>query len=121
LKSAEFCDDTVGSKINLQAHSSPMGLVFIPEEGWPEGWGNDLLVAYHGSWNRTEPTGYKLMYIDLDDTVNRELLGRQEFITGWLKDDGTVVGRPVDLLIQPGGTLFITDDYRGAVYRVTSI
>lgn len=121
LKSTEFCDDTVGSKIDLQAHSAPMGLVFIPEEGWPEGWGNDLLVAYHGSWNRTEPTGYKLMYFDLDDTENRELLGRQEFISGWLKDDGTVVGRPVDLLIQPGGTLFITDDYRGAVYRVTFI
>jgi glucose/arabinose dehydrogenase len=103
------------SYIDLQAHSAPLGLAFIPEEGWPEEYWYDLLVAYHGSWNRSVPTGYKIVRLELDAEGNYS--GTEDFITGWFKD-GEVSGRPVDILIQPGGVAYITDDYAGVIYRL---
>jgi len=105
------------SYIDLQAHSAPLGLAFIPEEGWPEAWWYDLLVAYHGSWNRSEPTGYKIVRIPLDAKGNPEG-AVQDFITGFQTPEGEIIGRPVDLLIEPGGVLYITDDRAGVVYRL---
>lgn len=105
------------SEIDLQAHSAPLGLAFIPEEGWPEEYWYDLIVAYHGSWNRTVPTGYKLMRLRLDAEGN--YLGREDFISGWLADNGDVIGRPVDVYTEPGGIMYVTDDHAGVVYRIT--
>ncbi|TSC83273.1 MAG: L-sorbosone dehydrogenase [Parcubacteria group bacterium Gr01-1014_19] len=105
-----------GSHIDIPAHSAPLGLAFVPEEGWPEEYWYDLLVSYHGSWNRSTPTGYKIVRMKLDAKGN--YAGSEDFISGWLK--GSVVsGRPVDLLIQPGGTLYITDDYAGVIYKLS--
>jgi len=103
------------SFIDLQAHSAPLGLAFFPEEGWPEEYWFNLLVAYHGSWNRTVPTGYKVVRARLDS--KGEYLGTEDFITGWFSN-GKVYGRPVDILIQPGGTIYISDDKSGVIYRV---
>lgn len=108
-----------GSHIDIPAHSAPLGLSFFPEEGWPEEYWYNLLVAYHGSWNRSEPTGYKLVRYKLDAQGN--YLGEEDFISGWLQKDGTALGRPVDVLIQPGGTIFISDDKAGVIYRITRI
>ncbi|QQR83220.1 PQQ-dependent sugar dehydrogenase [Candidatus Peregrinibacteria bacterium] len=115
-RSMDRCGSTEPAKIELQAHSAPLGLAFVPEEGWPEDMALDLLVAYHGSWNRSEPTGYKIRHIKLDDDRNE--IEQSDFITGWLDENGQSIGRPVDLLIQPGGTLYITDDKRGMIYKV---
>jgi len=106
------------SYIDLQAHSAPLGLAFVPPSagGWPEQFRDDLLVAYHGSWNRTVPTGYKIMRFELDETGT--YLGREDFISGWLKDGGAL-GRPVDILIEPRGIMYISDDKAGVIYRVT--
>lgn len=103
------------SHIDIQAHSSPLGLAFVPEEGWPQEYWYNALVAYHGSWNRTEPTGYKIVRYKLDQ--DGKVLGSEDFITGWLKD-GKALGRPVDILVQPGGTIFISDDKAGLIYKV---
>lgn len=116
------------SHIDIPAHSAPLGLAFIPaaigeprpngrEEGWPEEYWYDLLVAYHGSWNRTEPTGYKIVRFDLDETGNH--LGVEDFITGWLDENGEAWGRPADILVSPGGLAFISDDKAGVIYRLT--
>jgi glucose/arabinose dehydrogenase len=102
-------------KVEMQAHSAPLGLDFMPEEGWPESMRHDLIVAFHGSWNRTQPTGYKLVRIKLDDKGNYE--GTEDFISGWLTQSGAL-GRPVDVLIQPGGTMFVSDDKAGLVYKI---
>ncbi len=112
----EACAGKIPSHVDLQAHSAPLGLAFVPEEGWPEEYWHDLLVAYHGSWNRSELTGYSIMRIDLDAEGNE--LGQEPFITGWL-NDGEKLGRPVDILLFPGGIMYVTDDKKGAVYRVT--
>lgn len=120
-RAGKICEMAEPSYIDIPAHSSPLGLAFIPEGqgGWPQEYWYDLLVVYHGSWNRTEPTGYKIVRIDLDDAGNPIDNGRliHDFITGWLTDGGTL-GRPVDLLIQPGGLMYITDDGAGVVYKV---
>jgi glucose/arabinose dehydrogenase len=104
------------SHIDIPAHSAPLGIVFVPEEGWPEEWWYDALVAYHGSWNRSTPTGYKIVRIPLDAQGN-PTGAAVDFITDFTTDN-KVIGRPVDLMIEPGGVLWITDDEAGAVYRV---
>jgi glucose/arabinose dehydrogenase len=74
-------------------------------------------VAYHGSSNRAVPTGYKVVRLDVEE--NR-VVGEEDFITGWLLEDGSKVGRPVDLIFGPeDGALYITDDNAGVIYRVT--
>lgn len=103
------------SYIDIQAHSAPLGLAFIPEEGWPQDMWYNALVAYHGSWNRTEPTGYKIVRYKLDQYGN--VLGSEDFITGWLKD-GKALGRPVDIITHPGGVIYISDDKAGVIYKV---
>ena len=111
----EFCQDTIPSFIDIPAHSAPLGLAFFPPE-WPQEFRHDLLVAYHGSWNRTEPTGYKVVRYKLDAAGN--FVDVEDFITGWLTPKGAL-GRPVDILIKADGVIFISDDKAGVVYRVT--
>lgn len=105
------------SHIDIPAHSAPLGLAFVPEEGWPETMWYDLLVAYHGSWNRSIPTGYKIVRLLLDAHGNPEG-PPQDFMTGFMTEGGEVIGRSVDILAEPGGTLFISDDRAGAIYRI---
>ena len=110
----EFCGETIPAFIDIPAHSAPLGLAFFPKE-WPEEFRHDLLVAYHGSWNRTEPTGYKVVRHRLDSAGNP--VDAEDFITGWLTPAGAL-GRPVDILISPDGVIYISDDHAGVVYRV---
>ena len=103
---------TVASHIDLQAHSAPLGLDFFPAGGvWPDDLVGDLLVAYHGSWNRSEPTGYKIVRFNLDKLGQEK--SRTDFITGWLQPDNNSLGRPVDILIEPNGNIYISDDKQG--------
>lgn len=104
------------SYIDLQAHVAPLGLGFVPEEGWPEDYWYDLLVAYHGSWNRSEPVGYKIARIKLDESGN--FLGEEDFISGWLTEKSEALGRPVDILVQPGGIVYVSDDKAGVIYKI---
>ena len=110
----QFCTETLPSFIDLPAHSAPLGLAFFPK-AWPKEFRYNLLVAYHGSWNRTEPTGYKVVRFKLDPAGNP--IDAEDFITGWLTPQGPL-GRPVDILIKDDGTIFISDDKAGVVYRV---
>ncbi|MDD2904121.1 MAG: PQQ-dependent sugar dehydrogenase [Syntrophales bacterium] len=110
-----FCKQTVPAYIDLPAHSAPLGLAFFPETGWPQDYRHNLLVAFHGSWNRSVPTGYKVVRIKLDDKGN--YLGTEDFITGWLTPKGAL-GRPADILIKNNGEMYISDDKAGVVYRV---
>lgn len=114
-----------GSYIDVPAHSSPLGLAFVPENSvWPKEYWNNLLVSYHGSWNRSIPTGYKIVrYILNEEGIYK---GEEDFITGWLQNEGgkegvlstTVLGRPVDILIEEDGTMYISDDRAGVIYKV---
>lgn len=111
------CTRSAPPHITFQAHSAPLGLAFVPDS-WPQEYRGDLLVAYHGSWNRTVPTGYKIARFDLDNQL--QSTGESDFISGWLTQDGAF-GRPVDLLFDDNGNLFITDDKAGVIYRVAAV
>ncbi len=110
------CATTEPSHIDLPAHVAPLGIAFIPEEGWPESMWYDLFIAEHGSWNRSEKSGYSLVRVPLDSKGNPEG-NSQDFISGWL-ENGNALGRPVDILIRPGGLMYLTDDKKGVVYKV---
>lgn len=111
------CATTIASHYDLPAHVAPLGLAFIPEESfWPEQYWNDLLVAYHGSWNRSVPVGYSIERIMLDDSG--QVIGEEPFMVGWLTQKNEALGRPVDLKFM-NGSLYITDDHAGVIYRVS--
>jgi len=118
-KNQKDCSKTEPAYIDLRAHSAPLGLAFVPDS-WPEEYRHDLLVAYHGSWNRTQPTGYKIVRIPLNEDGQVE--GKtQDFITGWINDKNEVLGRPVDIFIRPDGSTLISDDKAGVIYLLQSL
>lgn len=102
------------SHVDLQAHSAPLGLAFVKGTSLPTEFQNDLLVAFHGSWNRSEKTGYKIVRIQLDTQGN--YLATEDFITGWLSSK--VLGRPVDIKVGPDKAVYISDDSAGVIYRL---
>lgn len=102
------------SQIDLQAHSAPLGLAFIPKS-WPAEYQGNLLVAFHGSWNRSVATGYKVVRLILDNSG--KLIKQEDFISGWLSGSSTL-GRPVDVVFDSVGDLYITDDKAGVIYKV---
>jgi len=112
------CEDTEPSLIQIPAHSSPLGLVFI-DGSWGEEYEGDLFVAYHGSWNRSVPTGYKI--VRFKQVAGEILKTGEDFVTGWLTEEGRAIGRPVDIKVGPDGAMYISDDKAGVIYRVTKI
>jgi glucose/arabinose dehydrogenase len=109
------CDGVLAPVIEMQAHSAPLGLTFYTGEQFPKEYQSDLFVAFHGSWNRTMPTGYKVVRVPIQGGIPGPV---EDFASGWLRDSGTSWGRPVDVLTGPDGSLFISDDGAGVIYRV---
>jgi mono/diheme cytochrome c family protein len=96
------------------AHNAPLGIVFLRSQQQRAAYRGRALVALHGSWNRTRKDGYKVVSLSwTDDGSIREA----DFLTGFLSDED-VIGRPVDVAEAADGTIFVSDDYAGAIYRV---
>ena len=111
------CDGVEPPVVEFQAHSAPLGLAFYTGTQFPEEYHGDLFVAFHGSWNRSQPTGYKVVRIPLvEGQPTGEVL---DFATGWLQDADTAPGRPVGLVVAPDGSLLVSDDKAGIVYRIS--
>jgi glucose/arabinose dehydrogenase len=110
------CHGVAPPAIEFQAHSAPLGLAFYTGTQFPEEYHQDLIVAFHGSWNRSSPTGYKLVRVRFDR--GRPTGETIDFATGWL-DGKTVWGRPVDIVVGLDGSLFASDDLRGRIYRIS--
>ena len=109
------CDDVVPPTVEIQAHSAPIGLAFYTGSRFPEEYRGNLFVAYRGSWNRTVPTGYKIVRIRFHD--GHPAGAPEDFATGWL--EGTSAwGRPVDLVVGRGGALYLSDQGAGRIYRI---
>ena len=100
----------------MQAHSAPPGLAFYTRTQFPEEYQGDLFVAIHGSWNRSVPTGYKVLRIPMDgDTAG----AAEDFATGWRTGAAEAWGRPVDLVTAADGSLPLSDDTGGRIYRIS--
>ncbi|KPL90682.1 hypothetical protein SE18_05970 [Herpetosiphon geysericola] len=114
-KAANACEGVTPPAVEMQAHSAPLGLAFGNGSNFPEPYQSGLFVAFHGSWNRSTPTGYKVVFVPITDG---KAGNAQDFATGWLTDAGAVWGRPVDVIVGRDGSLYISDDAGGAIYRV---
>ncbi|MCH7586848.1 MAG: sorbosone dehydrogenase family protein [Chloroflexi bacterium] len=111
------CEGVELAVVDLQAHSAPLGLVFYTGDTFPEEYWGDLFIAYHGSWNRSIPTGYKVVRLPFDGTqAGAEVV---DFASGWLEEGyEKVTGRPVGLAVGRDGALYISDDEGGFIYRI---
>ncbi|PYM61773.1 MAG: sorbosone dehydrogenase [Candidatus Rokuibacteriota bacterium] len=114
LGSAERCRKVARPNLEYQAHSAPLGLAFYTGTQFPTEYRGNLFVALHGSWNRAVPTGYKVIRVRLDGATPKA----EDFATGWLIG-ARAFARPVDLAVGPDGSLFLSDDTRGLVYRIS--
>jgi glucose/arabinose dehydrogenase len=111
----DSCEGVVPPAVEMQAHSAPLGLTFYSGNQFPVEYQGDLYVAFHGSWNRSEPTGYKVVRIQMDGGQPGEVY---DFASGWLREAGSRWGRPVDVITGPDGSLYVSDDEGGVIYRI---
>ncbi len=102
--------------LDLQAHVAPLGIHFYEGKMYPKAYKNKLLVAEHGSWNRSKKVGYRVMMATLEDN---KITSYEPFIDGWLEKNEEVWGRPVALLSLPDGSLLVSDDFANAIYRIS--
>jgi glucose/arabinose dehydrogenase len=101
--------------LELPAHTAPLGMAFYTGDMFPPEYRNQILIPHHGSWNRSVADGY---YISLVTLVDGEPQPHQIFASGWLQDDG-YWGRPVDILQMPDGSILVSDDFAGCIYRIS--
>ncbi|OAN60466.1 sorbosone dehydrogenase [Balneola sp. EhC07] len=101
----------------LGAHVAPLGVIFYTGNMFPTSYKNRALIAEHGSWNRSSKVGYQISQVIFDDEGNPTEY--KPFITGWLAGEEDIKGRPVSILQLDDGSLLISDDDSGKIYRVT--
>ncbi|MBI5469622.1 MAG: sorbosone dehydrogenase family protein [Deltaproteobacteria bacterium] len=111
------CKETIPPVEKLQAHSAPLGMAFGTGLDMAREFQDALFIAFHGSWNRTTPTGYKVVAVPFHEGSNAG--PPVDFLTGWLDSRGKAWGRPVGLLAGKDGALYLSDDLAGAIYRIS--
>ncbi|MBC5824446.1 MAG: PQQ-dependent sugar dehydrogenase [Candidatus Eremiobacteraeota bacterium] len=112
---ASKCASAQPPTFAFQAHSAPLGFVFYNAKQFPAAYQGVAFVAFHGSWNKSTPTGYKVVAVRFDGGRPTRV---EDFMTGWLTTSGKVLGRPVGLAVGPDGALYVSDD-SGYVFRVS--
>jgi glucose/arabinose dehydrogenase len=115
-KRPDLVQKTIVPDVLIQAHSAALGLAFYGGKMFPSEYQGDAFISLHGSWNRAEPTGFKIVRVRMKD--GKPVGGYDDFITGWFTD-GKVWGRPVGLLVMQDGSLLIMDDGGKRIWRVT--
>jgi glucose/arabinose dehydrogenase len=110
------CDEFTKPVALLGPHAAPLGMRFYTGHMFPAEYRNQIFIARHGSWNRTRKFGGDIVVATLDKSGNVKSV--KPFITGFIQDN-KYVGRPADLEVMKDGSLLISDDYNGAVYRVS--
>lgn len=109
------CEDYTAPARNLDPHVAAIGMRFYTGDMFLPEYKNQIFIAEHGSWNRSEPIGYRIMLVRLE---NNRPVQYVKFAHGWLQGNGNVLGRPADVQVAPDGALLVSDDSRGAVYRI---
>lgn len=112
-------------QLKLGAHVAALGMDFYTEKEFPKEYRNGIFVALHGSWNRSEKVGYKVVFIPFEAGSKdkpSQVGEMQDFVSGWLEKDPKqgelVFGRPADVMTLEDGSLLISDDFKGVIYRV---
>ncbi|MGB5292080.1 MAG: PQQ-dependent sugar dehydrogenase [Lysobacterales bacterium] len=110
------CADYTPPVAKLAPHSAALGLAFYTGDMFPDDYKNRLFITQHGSWNRTEKIGYRVMVLDVQP--DGKVLNKKVFVAGWLQGQ-EVWGRPNDVLVMPDGALLVSDDLAGVIYRIS--
>jgi glucose/arabinose dehydrogenase len=108
-------EEFVPPAMELGPHVASLGMRFYTGTMFPAEYRNQIFIAEHGSWNRSEPIGYRLTLVRLE---GNRAVSYEVFAEGW-QSDGTAWGRPVDLQLMPDGSLLVSDDKAGAIYRIS--
>ncbi len=122
IKDPEFgnkkpCSDFIKPVQNLNAHVAPLGVKFYTGSMFPAGYKNQAFIAEHGSWNRTKKSGHLVSLVKLE---NGKAVGYETFAEGWLNHDTQEAwGRPVDILVLPDGSMLVSDDKGGMIFRIS--
>lgn len=111
------CNEFTPPVWKFGAHMAALGIRFYQGKQFPAEYKNQLFVAQHGSWNRTVPQGYRIALVKFN---HGKPVSEEAFISGWLTKNGDVLGRPTDILEMPDGSLLITDDKLGVIYKVAA-
>lgn len=107
----------IAPDVLIQAHSAPLGVTFYDGDAFPSEYRGDAFVALHGSWNRTQRTGYKVIRVRMKD--GRPTGEYDDFMTGFVLDKNSVWGRPAGVAVTRDGALLVSDDANGTIFRVT--
>lgn len=110
------CADYTPPALVLGAHVAALGLTFYTGDMFPPSYTNQLFIAQHGSWNRTEKSGYNILLVKFD--AEGVITGSEVFASGWLQGQENW-GRPNDVMQMPDGSLLVSDDQAGVIYRIT--
>jgi glucose/arabinose dehydrogenase len=109
------CSEFTPPVRKLGPHVAALGLRFYTGEMFPPEYRGNLFIAEHGSWNRSEPIGYRVMRVEVEGD---RAVSYEPFAEGWLRK-GRAWGRPVDVLPMPDGALLVSDDQAGVIYRIS--
>jgi glucose/arabinose dehydrogenase len=101
----------------IQAHSAPLGIAFYTADQFPSDYKDDAFVTLHGSWNRSKRTGYKVVRLMMKDGKPTGVY--EDFLVGFVVDDRIVWGRPVGVAVTHDGSLLVSDDGSGSIWRVS--
>ena len=99
---------------NLGPHVAALGMRFYTGTQFPAAYRNRIFIAEHGSWNRSRKIGYRVTMVTLD---GNKAVRYEPFAEGWLQGE-SAWGRPADVLVAPDGSLLVSDDHAGAIYRI---
>ena len=109
------CDNYTLPVQRLGPHVAGLGVKFYTGDMFPEEYRNQVFIAEHGSWNRSRKIGYRVTLVRLD---GNRAVSYEPFAHGWLQNE-QVSGRPVDLIVKRDGSLLVSDDFAGKIYRIT--
>ena len=118
-KHPELADKVVVPDVLVQAHSASLNLCFYTGNQFPSEYKGDIFAVFHGSWNRMKRTGYKVVRVPFDHSTGKARGEYEDFVTGFVTSEGKVWGRPVGITVAKGGSLLISEDGSGTIWRVS--
>ena len=118
-KHPELKDKVIVPDVLLQPHNASLEMTFYQGEQFPPEYRGDVFAAEHGSWNKAVRTGYEVIRVPLKQ--GRATGEYQDFLTGFVTPDGDVWGRPVGVAVAKDGSLLVSDDGSGCIWRVSYV
>ena len=116
-KDSEPPKDAIMPVVETAPHAADLGILFYTGNKFPEKYKKGVFTAQHGSWNRTVPVGARILFTPLNDDGTAG--AQEDFAAGWLNKDGEYIGRPVAIAQLRDGSILVSDDFAGAVYRIS--